>query len=144
MKSNYLQFIPSILIIILVTLAPELNYLVVLLALLQIGLLIYVHNKHVKEEKLLSDITDFAFKMRNGDFGTRLVDIPANSKYKETAKALNMALDEVEVTLQSALKIFHRAQKGYTHQLGYLDGLKGKFGFAITRFKGVAEQVIEN
>lgn len=144
MNTKYLQFIPSLLIAFLAILWPEMNYLVVLLAVGQIALLIYVHKMQKREELFLSEITEFAFKMRNGDFESRLLNIPKYSRYRETACALNMAMDEIEVTVKSAMKIFNRAQKGYKHELAYVNGLKGKFGFAIGRFKGVAEQVIEN
>lgn len=144
MKTNYLQFIPSILILIAVLVFPELSWLILVLALAQLAMTFWFISKPNKEDKLLKELSQFVSEIRDGDFSHRVTSINPNSPYAEMAHGLNSALDQVELTLKNALKLFHRAQRGYTHGHGSVDGLEGKFAFAMQNFKNVSSKVVEN
>lgn len=144
MKTNYLQIIPSLLLIIALFIVPEMTWLLILLVVIQIGLVLWFSNQPSKEEEFLDQISHFILKINDGEFGERIVNINKDSKYAEMAHALNSALDQIELTLKYALKLFNRSQKGYIHGHGDVDGLSGKFGFAMRSFKQVANQVVEN
>ena len=144
MINKYLQNLPIFSILLLAIFFPDLDLLIILLAFVQLGLIVFRLKKVEKDQKFLNDINGFILNIKQGDFSTRLVDIPLDSKYANMAHSLNTALDEVEVTLKKSLKIFFRAQKGYSQAIENTDGLHGKFGFTIERFKGVAVKLIEN
>lgn len=144
MKIKYLQLIPSFLLLLVALIMPEQNWLVVTLASIQIGLIVWFLTRPSKEAEFLEQLSVFVSQIKAGDFSHRIVDIPANSRYANMAIGLNTALDQVELTLKSALKLFNRSQRGYTHGHGNVDGLQGKFAFAMKSFKQVAGKVVEN
>lgn len=123
---------------------PDLNWLIVILALAQAGTTAWFMSRPNQEDKLLKELSQFIAEIRDGDFSRRIVDINPNSRYAGMAHGLNGALDQVELTLKNALKLFHRSQRGYTHGHGSVDGLHGKFAFAMQNFKKVSSKVVEN
>ena len=144
MNKLYLFFTPSVFIVFISVFLPEFHWISALFAVIQIVLFIFLFQQVNKEEDLLKQIDQIALEMSEGNFNSRLLNIPKNSKYKQAAESINLALDEIEVTLKTSIKIFHRAQQGNNHKLGYTDGLKGKFGYTIKSFTGVAKKLIEN
>lgn len=144
MKIKYLQLIPSVFILLAALLLPTHGWLLILLALVQIAVTVWFLTRPSKEDKFLQQLSVFVSEIRDGDFSHRIVDIPANSRYANMALGLNSALDQVELTLKNALKLFNRSQRGYTHGHGSVDGLQGKFAFAMQSFKQVASKVVEN
>ena len=144
MKIKYLQIIPSILLLLVALILPEQSWLIIALALAQIATVIWFLTRPSEEHKFLKQLSNFVDEIRVGDFSHRIVEINPNSRYANMALGLNSALDQVELTLKNALKLFHRSQRGYTHGHGSVDGLEGKFAFAMQNFKKVASKVVEN
>lgn len=144
MKTKYLQFIPSLFILITALAFPELSWLIVVFAVAQISVIAWFSSRPNDEALLLQEIAQFISEIREGDFSHRITSINPNSKYANMAHDLNSALDQVELTLKNALKLFHRSQRGYTHGHGSVDGLQGKFAFSMMNFKKVSSKVVEN
>lgn len=144
MNKNTILLIPSIFIVLIALVFSDAFYLIVLLALVQAGAIVWFFNRKDPDLAILLEISQIIKNVNAGDFSQRIVKFDRNSKYTETIISLNNALDEIELTLKKSFKIFNRARLGHSYRIGSNNHLQGKFKFTIDSFESVAANLVEN